>query len=162
MKYVILIVDDEREVLDTVEADLAPFRSHFQIDLAQSADEAQEAIRDLEKRGDTLALVLCDHLMPGVRGVDLLIALHHNESTRAAKKVLLTGQASHQDTISAINSAGLDHYIAKPWSASDLCTVTQKLLTDFVLAHDRDPARFSEVLDSARIFTHIYEKGLYP
>lgn len=162
MNYVILIVDDEREVLDSVEADLTLFRKAFRIEVAQSAAEALDVIAGLEKRGDRLAVILCDHLMPGTRGVDLLIDLHARESTRAARKVLLTGQASHQDTISAVNSAGLDHYIAKPWSVEGLNATVQRLLTDFVLEQDKDPARFSNVLDSERIFAHIYEKGLYP
>ncbi len=161
MRYLILVIDDERVVLDNVLEDLSEFSKLFDIEAAESADEALEIIDEFSQRGEHLALVYCDHMMPGKLGVDLLIELNHHDSTKASKKVLLTGQAGQQDTINAINEADLDHYVAKPWRPEELKALTKRLLTDYVLAHDENPSSFSSLLDSARIFEHIHERGDY-
>ncbi len=49
--YLILCVDDEREVLEAVLHDLAPFRSHFELDGAESVDEAREVVHEWEREG---------------------------------------------------------------------------------------------------------------
>ncbi|WP_237714700.1 hypothetical protein [Aeromonas sp. 159] len=49
--YLILCVDDEREVLDAVIHDLAPFRSHFELEAAESVDEARAVVDASGGRG---------------------------------------------------------------------------------------------------------------
>ena len=161
MRYLILVIDDEREVLDNVIEDLCEFASLFDIEAAESAEEATDIINEYHARNEALALIFCDHIMPGKLGVDFLIELNQDAHTKDAKKILLTGQAGHQDTIKAINDADLDHYIAKPWQPEELKEVTVRFLTDYVLAHDENPQAFSKILDSARIFEHIHEQGDY-
>jgi DNA-binding NtrC family response regulator len=152
--YVILCVDDEREVLDALAADLTPFEKlGFRLELASSVAEARQITDALSE--DQLALVLCDHLMPGELGVDYLVSLSRRAESRRARKVLVTGQAGLQDTIKAVNEAGLDHYIAKPWSAEPLRLVVRRLLTDFVLDVDPAPQRFAHGLDFGRIMEAI-------
>lgn len=162
MGYLILAVDDEREVLDAIAADLAVFSKRFKVEIAESAAEALAVIEDAERNDDRLALIICDHLMPGTLGVDFLIRLHGRESSVTAKKVLLTGQASHQDTIAAINRAGLDHYFSKPWEPSEFQNAVRNLLTDFILEHDENPIAYADVLNTERLFTEIHQRGLYP
>lgn len=152
--YVILCVDDEREVLDALVADLAPFeKMGFRLEAASSVAEARQVSQALGE--DQLALVLCDHLMPGELGVDYLVSLSKRHETRRARKVLVTGQAGLQDTIKAVNEAGLDHYVAKPWSAEPLRLVVRRLLTDFVIDVDEAPQRFAHGLDFARIMEAV-------
>ncbi len=156
-EYTILCVDDEREVLDALVADLAVFETKgFRIEAAGSVAEARQVASSL-KPGE-LALVLCDHLMPGVLGVDFLVELSKDPSTRRARKVLVTGQAGLQDTIKAVNEASLDHYIAKPWSVGDLHAVVKRLLTDYVLEVDDSPQRFAHDLDFVRIMEAIRDQ----
>lgn len=152
--YVILCVDDEREVLDAIVADLSPFETMgFRIEAASSVAEARQITGGLGE--DELALVLCDHLMPGELGVDYLVSLSQRHATRRARKVLVTGQAGLQDTVRAVNEAGLDHYVAKPWTADQLRAVVRKLLTDFVIDVDDSPQRFAHGLDFARIMEAV-------
>lgn len=153
-RYVILCVDDEREVLDALVADLGPFETlGFRIEAASSVAEARQISDSLGE--DQLALVLCDHLMPGELGVDYLVSLSRRHATRRTRKVLVTGQAGLQDTVRAVNEAGLDHYIAKPWTAEVLRSVARKLLTDFVIDVDESPQRFAHGLDFARIMEAV-------
>ncbi len=63
-KYLILCVDDEREVLDSVMQDLDCFEEHFIVEAAESVQEAKELIADSEREDVKLALILGDHIMP--------------------------------------------------------------------------------------------------
>lgn len=155
--YTILCVDDEREVLDSLLRDLEPFeRAGFRIECASSVVEARQVVAALA--ADGLALVLCDHLMPGITGVEFLIELAKDPKTRHARKVLVTGQAGLNDTVKAVNEAGLDHYIAKPWTAAQLSQVVVSMLTDYVLAVDPEPQRFAQYLDFGRIMEAVREQ----
>ena len=155
--YVILCVDDEKEVLTGIRKDLEYFEdAGFSLEIALSVDEAWDVVRSYPP--GAVALVLCDQLMPGKKGVDFLIELEKFPSTKQTKKVLVTGQATHEDTIQAINIGGLDHYIAKPWDPQVLGQVVKKLLTDFVIAYDSSPARFASVLDFARIMEAVHAR----
>ena len=50
----------------------------------------------------------------------------------------------------AINSGGLDHYIAKPWDAEELHAVVREQLTRYVLAEGINPLPYLSYLDSTR------------
>lgn len=148
---VILCVDDEAGVLDAVVRDLAPFETAFRIETASSADEARSVVAALPAKKRRLALALCDHRMPGESGTDFLIALNAAPETRSARKLLLTAQAGHEDTIRALNLGGLDHYIAKPWLAASLRDVIREQLTSYVIDTGLDPIPYLAVLDTARL-----------
>ncbi|MDG2932760.1 response regulator, partial [Vibrio parahaemolyticus] len=106
-KYLILCVDDEREVLDSVLQDLAPFEENFVVEGAESVTEARQVIEEMAEEEVQLALILCDHIMPEQTGISFLIELSQNGDTKAARKVLLTGQAGLEDTVEAVNNASL-------------------------------------------------------
>ncbi len=150
MKLTILVVDDEPEVRDAVVGDLEPFADVVRIEPAEDVEDAWEVVAEVEDDGDVLALVLADHRMPGTTGVDMLIAMEDDERTAVARKVLVTGQADQADTIRAVNEAGLDHYVAKPWRPQDLQAVVRDQLTDFVLVTGMDPLPHLRALDGAR------------
>ncbi len=147
----IICVDDEPEVLDALLRDLAEFEDTFHIDVASSAAEARELIDGLAGQKRELALILCDHIMPGKNGVDLLIDLHEEPRHRAAQKVLVTGQAGLEDTVEAVNKANLRHFIAKPWKQADLVHNVQQVLTDYVIENARDLLPYMRVLDTERL-----------
>ncbi len=148
---VVLVVEDEAEVRTALVRDLGAFEAHFRIEATADAEEAAEVVADVVASGGRIGLVLCDHLLPGRRGTDFLIGLNRDPSTAAAKKVLITGQAGHQDTIRAINEADLDHYIAKPWTREDLHDVVRRQLTDYVLETGENPLPFVATLDAPRL-----------
>lgn len=148
---VLLCVDDEPGVLDAVVRDLAPFEDAFRIETALDAAEAELIVQELHAKGLTLALALCDHLMPGTTGTDFLIALNSSPPTRPARKILLTAQAGHEDTIRALNQGGLDHYIAKPWQPDALRGVVLDQLTSYVIERQLDPLPYLSTLDTVRL-----------
>ncbi|OXX26225.1 response regulator, partial [Vibrio sp. V08_P9A1T1] len=117
-KFLILCVDDEREVLDSVIQDLDEFEEFFILEAAESVAEAKEVIADHQAQNIKLALILCDHIMPEQTGISFLIELSRNEETQHTRKVLLTGQAGLEDTVEAVNHASLHFYVAKPWDGN--------------------------------------------
>ena len=102
-----------------------------------------------------MALVLSDHRLPGRSGVDFLIELTKDYRFELARTVLVTGQADQDDTIRALNEAGLDHYISKPWDADALRAVVRDQLTSFVLEAEVDPLPYMPLLDGVRIMEAI-------
>jgi two-component system chemotaxis response regulator CheY len=154
----ILIVEDEPEVRNAIERDVEVFTPGFRIEVAEDAADARSAMADCAARGDRVALVLADHLLPGEQGTDFLIALHRDPATRSIHKVLITGQAGHEDTIRAINEADLNHYIAKPWQPDELQRVVRDELTDWVIANEEDVLPYMAVLDGPRLMETIRDR----
>ena len=150
MKLVILVVEDEPEVRDAVVGDLTPFAGVVRVEPAEDVDDAWEVVSEVEADGDLVALILADHRLPGRSGVDMLVEMSDDERTGAARKVLVTGQADQADTIRAVNDAGLDHYIAKPWDPADLQDTVRTQLTDFVLEAGINPLPHLRALDGVR------------
>jgi response regulator RpfG family c-di-GMP phosphodiesterase len=151
----IFVVEDEPEVLDAIVRDLEEFEDSFPIELADSAEEARELIASIINEGHKIGLILCDHVLPGQNGVELLVEMQSDPSTERTRKVLITGQAGLDETVRAVNEADLSHYIAKPWEKAELVGTTRKLLTDFVLEQTENPLEYMSVLDSERIADYI-------
>jgi thioredoxin reductase (NADPH) len=113
-KPVLLIVDDDPQVLAAVRRDLrSRYRENYMVMGAASGDEALNTMRELKRRGDSLAMLICDQRMPGMMGSEVLA------QSRAiyplARRVLLTAYSDIDAAVRAINEAHLDHYLSKPW-----------------------------------------------
>jgi CheY-like chemotaxis protein len=150
-KIYILIVEDELEVMDALVKDLEDFETTFPVETANDTTEAMNVIDYILDHGHKIGLILCDHVLPGKNGVDLLIELQKSEDTAKSKKVLVTGQAGHEDTILAINKADLDHYIAKPWTEQELQDVVRNQLTDYVIENEKNLLAYMQILDAEKL-----------
>ena len=87
--------------------------------------------------------------------VDFLVELMKDERFGATRTVLVTGQAGQSDTIRAVNQAGLDYYIGKPWNPEELRAVVRDQLTEYVLESDVNPLPYVSVLDGVRVMEAI-------
>jgi len=155
----ILVLEDEPEVRSAIARDLEAFAPTFRVELSDDAEDARAVIAETRQDGGEVGLILCDHLLPGLRGTDFLIELDHDPEAAAMRKVLLTGQAGHEDTIRAINEGGLDYYIAKPWTVDELHAVVRAQLTEYVLAETDDLLPYVNILDGPRLLEAISERG---
>ncbi|MDY7014293.1 MAG: histidine kinase dimerization/phospho-acceptor domain-containing protein, partial [Cyanobacteriota bacterium] len=128
-KGTIVCVDDEKMVLTSLRDQLArQIARNYEVELAESAEEALEIIQELEESNIEVPLIITDQIMPGMKGDELLIELHKQRPKTL--KILLTGQASAEQVGNAVNKANLYRYIAKPWEATDLIlTVKEALLS---------------------------------
>ena len=118
-KQAILCVDDEALVLTSLRDQLVRyFGSQQRIELAESGEEALEVIEELKTEGFELPIIITDQIMPGMKGDELLTAVH--ERYPKALKIFLTGQADAQAVGNAVNRANLYRYLSKPWDEEDL------------------------------------------
>ena len=147
----LLVIEDEPVVRDAYERDLESFADVVRIEPAEDIPDAREVLAEIDADEDLLALVLADHRLPGESGVDFLVELAGTQEYASVRTVLVTGQAGHEDTIRAVNEAGLDHYVAKPWSAQELVDVVREQLTEYVLENDLDPLPHLKALDGSRV-----------
>lgn len=158
-ELLVIVLEDEAEVRDAVVRDLRSFLSVVRVDEADTVDDAHAVLAEATAAGDRVGLVVADHRLPGRDGVDFLVELHDDPATASIRKVLLTGQADHQDTIRAINDAGLDWYVAKPWDPVELRAVVVRQLTDYVVDSDLDPLPFASELDAPRLMAAYARRG---
>jgi two-component system, chemotaxis family, chemotaxis protein CheY len=154
-KIYILCVEDQREVLSAILRDLESLEPVFALEGCESAPEAAELMDEIDARGDLVGLIVCDHVMPDKSGVDFLIEVNEDGRFSHTKKILLTGLATHQDTIHAINQASIDRYIEKPWDADHLQGQTRRLLTLFILDQGLPYEKYLSHLDTQTLFERL-------
>jgi thioredoxin reductase (NADPH) len=131
-KPVLLTIDDDAEVLRAIERDLRrKYASDYRVLRAESGTAAMEIVRELKLRNNNVALFLVDQRMPGLSGVQFLEQAI--ELFPDAKRVLLTAYADTDAAIAAINEAGINHYLLKPWDPPEenLYPVLDDLLDDW-------------------------------
>src|SRR5829696_2352817 len=110
----LLTVDDDPQVLRAIERDLRRhFGREYRVVGADSGDAALDALDELQRRDEPVALLLADQRMPHMTGVEFLEQAR--ERVPAAKRVLLTAYADTEAAIRAINTVRLDYYLLKPW-----------------------------------------------
>ena len=154
----VVCIDDQREVLATLKKDLQVFRDYFRISYCESAEEAAELIDEIDVDGELLALLICDHIMPESNGVDFLVRVDNDSRFEQTKKLLLTGLATHQDTIHAINEANIDYYIEKPWESDNMVNTVKMLMTQFILTSGLDYQNYLPVLNQDELFKELHKK----
>lgn len=129
-KKVILCVDDEKLVLTSLKAQLKnELGQEYIVETAESGEEALEIIEEIIQERKELPLVISDQIMPGIKGDDLLILIHHRLPKTLS--IMLTGQANADAVGRALNYAGLYHYISKPWDETDLLLTMNEALRSY-------------------------------
>ena len=151
----IICVDDQQEVLDSVMRDLRPLTSHVRLEEASSVADCMQLLEEMDDNGDHVAIVISDQVMPEETGTELLGKIATDRRFGKTRKVLLTGQATHADTINAINDGHIDNYIEKPWQPEKLLATVKRLLTLYVLDAGLDHTEYMPVLDPTTLFTKL-------
>jgi DNA-binding NtrC family response regulator len=113
---VILVVDDETGILQTLEILLRA--EGFDVHTAQGGKAALEKIPQL--RPD---IILSDIRMPQVSGVEVLAAAREHDGE--VPVILMTAQATLQTAMQAVN-AGAFYYIQKPFRNDELLAILRR------------------------------------
>ena len=118
-RTVILLVDDEKTVLDSLSEQLRRlYPDGVECEVAESAEEAWEVLRELDDEEVEVLVVVSDWLMPGQRGDEFLAQVR--SSYPRIGRIMLTGQAD-PTALDRARSGGAAHRILfKPWRPEDL------------------------------------------
>lgn len=153
----IIYLDDQREVLTTIGKDLAVFEKHINLEECETVEEAETLIEKLYSQSDYVAVIISDHIMPGKNGVEFLSMINQDDRFEKTKKVLLTGLATHEDTITAINNANIQRYIEKPWKSETLVQMTKELLTAYIMENGIEYEPYMEILDQKTLYQYLHQ-----
>ncbi len=77
------------------------------------ADDGDTALERLEKGG--IDMVICDHMMPRLRGTELLTKLRGTEEHKNLPFIMVTAEATRENIMQAVTS-GVSNYVVKPFS----------------------------------------------
>ncbi len=136
----ILCIDDEHTVLEALYTQLREkFHRHYEIECAESGQEALAIFDGIYAEQGKVDLVICDQLMPDILGQHVLEQMHQRD--KRVMKILLTGQAGLDAVTYAINHAGLHKYIEKPWDKYDLLLTVESLLQQRAMTTELDLSR---------------------
>jgi serine phosphatase RsbU (regulator of sigma subunit) len=134
----ILCVDDQKDVLDTLAAQLenSSLSSEFAFEYSESGSELLEIVDDLQANGHPIAVVISDQIMPQMQGNELLARIH--KKSPATNKILLTGESRIESIVNAINCANLYRFIAKPWDKYDLLLTVEEAARSYVRSQEHN------------------------
>jgi two-component system chemotaxis response regulator CheY len=158
-KIIVICIDDQRDVLAAVQKDLSEFDSILEIMDCESAAEAEELIEDLYVHEKPIGLIICDHIMPEENGIDFLTRLQKDERFKNISTILLTGLATHMDTIEAINKAHISNYVEKPWQPDDLKGKIKVILTRFIIANGMNYTAYNPFLDQETLLRELKNRN---
>ena len=119
MSHKVLFVDDEPKVTRAIKHTLR--KENYEI---LSAVSAQEALGILER--ESVDVVVSDEQMPGMSGSELLarVCREYPDTVR----IILTGQASLEAAVRAINEGEIYRFLEKPCDAEELATAIRQAL----------------------------------
>ncbi|MCC7538142.1 MAG: response regulator [Deltaproteobacteria bacterium] len=124
MTSAIVLVDDEKVILDSLKAQLSGFfHNRYLYETAESVAEAWEIIEELVALDTEIIVIVSDWLMPGTKGDEFLVELAAKHPS--IRTVLLTGHADARAVRRVIDEARVDRVIAKPWNADELRAIVE-------------------------------------
>ena len=108
MKKNILIVDDEKDILDLLSynLELAKYKT-------KSIQNGIEVFQELEKTN--YDLILLDLMLPGMNGIEVCKKLKKKTSTSSIPIIMISAKGEERDIVRGLE-IGADDYISKPFS----------------------------------------------
>ena len=119
-KPVILIVDDQPQNIELLEAYLAP--QDYEIVTAANGEEALGKLS-----GNQIDLILLDIIMPGMDGFEVARRVRQDDMHRLLPIILVTVLRETEDRVKGIE-AGCDDFISKPINKTELLARVRSLL----------------------------------
>lgn len=116
----ILIVDDERTVMDSLNRILQVLGYNV-----YTARSGRDGLKTFQKNKESIKLILSDMLMPGFSGKDLFYEI--KKVDKKIKFVIVSAFSASQE-VSQMMKDGLDGFLQKPFSLDNLKSVLSQLL----------------------------------
>ena len=144
----ILIVDDEKDIVDLISYNLE--KEGFTIIKAYDGEKALDLIQK-----DSPDLVVLDLMLPGIRGLDVCRLIRQDKKTERLPIIMLTARSDDLDKILGLEM-GADDYITKPFNVKELIARIRAVLRRMANRPEDDPSGIFE-FKGLRIHYHSYE-----
>lgn len=150
----ILIVDDEPNILDIVEAYLAAQK--YQVFRAESGSEALEKFHAFHPD-----LIVLDLMLPDMTGGDVCAKIREESNVPI---IMLTAKSSEKDILIGLRT-GADDYVVKPFSPKELVARVEAVLrraapTDAEEKWNFDGGQLVILPNTKQVFAHQQEVAL--
>jgi len=132
-KTIILVVDDQPQNTELLEAHLVP--QGYEVVKAASGEEALKILFN-----NQIDLVLLDVMMPRMSGFEVLEKIRADKKTRLIPVVMITVLKETEDRVKALE-AGCDDFISKPFDRYELLARIKSLLRIKSLHDEVEEAR---------------------
>lgn len=119
MKRTVLVIDDDKMVLDMIQNVLA---DNYEV---SAVNDGQKAFRVLERVHPDV--ILLDLKMPGMDGYDVISRLKVNQEYKEIPVIFLTAVTDEYSETKCF-SAGAEDYICKPFTEHTLITRLERVL----------------------------------
>jgi phosphate regulon transcriptional regulator PhoB len=126
----ILVVDDEKDIVDLISYNLE--REGFRSLKAYDGTTALRLARE-----ETPDLVILDLMLPGIQGIEVCRLIRENNSTKDLPIIMLTAKGDEVDRILGLEM-GADDYVTKPFSVKELMARVRSVLRRAVLSHEKE------------------------
>ena len=120
MNKKILIVDDEKEIVDLLEVYLS--NDGYSVYKCYNGLEAMKCIRQSQ-----IELAILDIMLPDEDGLSILKKLRATPETRRIPVILVTAKTTEIDKVKGLDS-GADDYLTKPFGVMELISRVKALL----------------------------------
>ena len=117
--YTILVVDDQSIIRDTIKRFFS--KDNYTILLAETAEEALSTLAKTK-----VDVVVSDQVMPGMSGTDFLTIVSQDYPDTI--RIILTGYATLETAIQAINQGQVHRFFTKPCKIEALSQAIRELL----------------------------------
>ncbi|OGS39745.1 MAG: hypothetical protein A2551_07755 [Elusimicrobia bacterium RIFOXYD2_FULL_34_30] len=121
IKEKILIVDDEKEIIELIKYNLE--KANFNVISAKTGGEAL----DLIDSKPSINLIILDVMLPGIDGLEILKKIKKSEKTKNIPVIMLTAKGEESDIVAGLK-LGADDYITKPFSVKVLIERVKTIL----------------------------------
>jgi EAL domain-containing protein (putative c-di-GMP-specific phosphodiesterase class I)/DNA-binding NarL/FixJ family response regulator len=130
IKPVILCIDDESIFLESIENKLKEtFGNEYSVITSKRSDLALEILKDCNQKGIEIPIIICDQLMPNLRGDEFFIQVQKtNPDTR---NFLLVDFFTTKETAHTLNKANVYRVLSKPIEPKDLIQIIQGVVNSF-------------------------------
>ncbi|MDY6791012.1 MAG: response regulator [Thermodesulfobacteriota bacterium] len=127
MEYSILVVDDQQIIRDMLENTLS--RESYTVYCAGSAEEALKILSQ-----ESIDVVISDEVMPGMTGTQFLAVVR--KAYPDVIRIILTGHASLESAMRAINEGEIYRFLTKPCNLVDLSVTIRQALQQKYLKNE--------------------------
>jgi len=153
MNKKILIVDDEKEIVDLLEVYLS--NDGYSVYKCYNGLEAMKCIKQSQ-----IDLAILDIMLPDENGYEIVKKLRKNPATKKLPVIMVTAKTSEIDMVKGLD-IGADDYIKKPFSIIEFITRIKAVLRRTVEQPDDKYMTIGEIfLDNERHMVYVDNKGI--